>query len=360
MIAVILFSAGYGVVGVVREWIAGLKPAVQEPFWRTVALGLGLVIGLTSMDKAIPVLANSGVLWVVRQTALSEVEADMAIGLPGVIALLSIAGVLFVGFFGRACPTGKRELWGRLGGVLSVYGLGWFGLCAISFGSLEGLQEIKGKLTQYVLGGGWSLSTIWGVISARSSATGGSEPNPLLEKLVSFVPYVFVIGLIVLLSAGLEALQPAWFGKLDEWFSLSGDATLYATTIGILIRVAGFASYRFDLNDFSMHNYYRNRLVRAYLGASHNTRKPQPFTGFDPTELDLWVSDLTREPQTNFEAKKGRAVRIDRAGLSDGKKDYPEGTAEPSSDKEERASGHEGPYHLINTTLNLASGKDLA
>ncbi|QBR01537.1 patatin-like phospholipase family protein [Paraburkholderia pallida] len=39
---------------------------------------------------------------------------------------------------------------------------------------------------------------------------------------------------------------------------------------------------RVDVNKFSLHNLYKNRLVRCYLGASrYDERKPHPFTGFD-------------------------------------------------------------------------------
>jgi hypothetical protein len=39
-----------------------------------------------------------------------------------------------------------------------------------------------------------------------------------------------------------------------------------------------------NVNRFSLHGFYRNRLVRAYLGASNHKRKPDPFTGFDAAD----------------------------------------------------------------------------
>ena len=43
-------------------------------------------------------------------------------------------------------------------------------------------------------------------------------------------------------------------------------------------------SRRVDLNEFSLHALYRNRLVRCYLGASNPKRAAHPFTGFDPRD----------------------------------------------------------------------------
>ena len=44
------------------------------------------------------------------------------------------------------------------------------------------------------------------------------------------------------------------------------------------------ASFAFNLNRFSLHGTYRNRLVRAYLGASRPDRSPDRFTGFDEAD----------------------------------------------------------------------------
>lgn len=85
--------------------------------------------------------------------------------------------------------------------------------------------------------------------------------------------------------------------------------------VAVLLLVACLMlSLRVDVNDFSLHHFYRNRLVRCYLGASNPKRRPQPFTGFDPSD-DLALADL--------------------AG------DYP------------------GPYPLLNTALNITSGEEL-
>ena len=75
-----------------------------------------------------------------------------------------------------------------------------------------------------------------------------------------------------------------------------------------------------------MHAFYRNRLVRAYLGASRgdgngqDEREAHAFTGFDPRD-DEPLSEIWKKNVTN-----------------------------------ERTA----PYHLINTTLNLVHGKRLA
>jgi hypothetical protein len=55
-----------------------------------------------------------------------------------------------------------------------------------------------------------------------------------------------------------------------------------AVLILFAILTALLASMCVNVNKFSMHSMYRNRLIRAYLGASRGTRSPNPLTGFDP------------------------------------------------------------------------------
>jgi hypothetical protein len=55
-----------------------------------------------------------------------------------------------------------------------------------------------------------------------------------------------------------------------------------------------------NVNRFSLHGLYRNRLVRAYLGASNTKRRPNPFTGFDPSDNprlhELWKAGVSERP----------------------------------------------------------------
>lgn len=64
-------------------------------------------------------------------------------------------------------------------------------------------------------------------------------------------------------------------------------------TFGILLVLAVLAvglSAAFGVNRFSMHAFYRNRLIRAYLGASRYDRNPNGFTGFDKHDnVKMWV-----------------------------------------------------------------------
>jgi hypothetical protein len=87
--------------------------------------------------------------------------------------------------------------------------------------------------------------------------------------------------------------------------------------------------------------FYRNRLVRCYLGASNEQRLPNLFTGFCEGD-DLSLKDLVsnrRNPGATESPEKNSAG--DSAAINS-------------------EFGYDGPYPVLNTSLNLVKGKDLA
>ena len=127
----------------------------------------------------------------------------------------------------------------------------------------------------------------------------------LSKGLVSFVLLAVVIWWILLLSGAQRLAQEPndWRAQLFIVVFLMGVILLFGIVMGFLI----------NANKFSLHATYRNRLIRAYLAASRLERRPNFFTGFDPDD--------------NFELYKLRP---------------------------------EKPLHVINGTLNLVKGEQLA
>ena len=289
----------------------------------------------------------------------------------GVIMLvLLITGSLHIGLVGRGSRDLVREWWARLGGDLVLVTVGWLllaGTCA--FGPLAvrwGLFKLRGwgSLTALLL---WVAHNVVGLRAASSARTvgtnnkgleagnvpgeSGSEPptgltasvleslkSPrLLRALANVAPYVFAVGLVLILSTAVHIgtgllfdtpdTNQLWYSTLSygssDWTSLSETywSIEEAATVppllmaGLLLLLAGLAlSWRVDVNDFSLHHFYRNRLVRCYLGASNPNREPQLFTGFDPAD-DVPLKDF--------------------------------------------AAGYPGPYPILNAALNITAGEEL-
>ena len=134
------------------------------------------------------------------------------------------------------------------------------------------------------LAGAWLHQTKWGTSSATAGAmlTGGvfsmlrnwmasqltsSRKSGMLEQLKPLLPQLLAylalllgaIGVAAGVATGLDHWQgwPFWLGAL-------------AVATGVL----AFAVFGFDPALVSMHAFYRNRLARAYLGASNRDPKP--------------------------------------------------------------------------------------
>ena len=67
----------------------------------------------------------------------------------------------------------------------------------------------------------------------------------------------------------------------------------------VLLIIGLLLSWRVELNTFSLNHFYRNRIVRCYLGATRwrpGMRKPNRFTGFDGAD-DIYLDDLQVVPK---------------------------------------------------------------
>ena len=109
--------------------------------------------------------------------------------------------------------------------------------------------------------------------------------------LVALIAVVFVAAVIeVIASLASTPLVHPGLGIFSRgWFALSSPLL-----VGFLGAVAltWIASACININRFSLHAVYRNRLVRAFLGSSRPRRNPDAFSGFDeddnPPMSSLW------------------------------------------------------------------------
>jgi Patatin-like phospholipase len=92
---------------------------------------------------------------------------------------------------------------------------------------------------------------------------------------------------------------------LATWQHLSvlenSDPGFLLAAFSLLLAFSMVASLFIGVNRFSMNALYRNRLVRAYLGAPRERRRANPFSGFDPDDnilmhrlrpQALWPDDI--------------------------------------------------------------------
>ncbi|HEY0943502.1 MAG TPA: patatin-like phospholipase family protein [Steroidobacter sp.] len=226
--------------------------------------------------------------------------------LPVLLGLYLLARTLFVGlaslsesFVTGAAPAlvndGDREWWARLSGWILAIAVGWIvvsGLCL--FGQFL-LDKVTDAAKPFVAAAG-GISGVAAALLGSRDRTPSTEKKPSILQQVglALAAPVFIVCVVIAISwatatlggwivsnANVAAEQIFTDPMLRqkelrhtgfEWFwALPCILLLAALIMGLVVNV----------NRFSLHGFYRNRLVRAYLGASHTKRKPDPFTGFD-------------------------------------------------------------------------------
>ena len=154
-----------------------------------------------------------------------------------------------------------------------------------------------------VQGGTGILGMLAGWFSSRGSgeeSEKSAQPPQLSTRLLAFAkaqaPLIFIgvllVGLSVLtnlLLVGLHhGIHLAFSGphgeaiglhQHDEALTRTQPLVLVLLTV-ILAAYAWFTARFVNVNTFSLHGLYRDRLIRAYLGASNPERKANRFTGF--------------------------------------------------------------------------------
>ncbi len=269
-----------------------------------VALAVG--VGLLSMIRA-TLLANQGneaLIW--HWTVWS---------VPVLLGVFGLASILLIGLVGREFAEEDREWWSRLGAWLIAGAAGWFVLCAASiYGPFAIMYTQDWMMTSLSLA--WVVSTVAGVLAGRSRATGGSDTKRSVNLLTAVAPYLFVVGLLLALSFGIHVGLIHWMGLdsqgplgSEEQLAMSGSFLHYVRTLSLIVQTQPsnwipvlllsalilLLIWRLDINLFSFHMFYRNRLVRCYLGASNPQRDAHPFTGLDPDD-NVKLTELPRRP----------------------------------------------------------------
>lgn len=308
---------------------------VKNLFWAFLAGAVGGLL-LYGLAELIDMLAS---MYVGSSTPLI-----LSVGPLLLLLLAATVVTLHIGFTGRLLKPEVQEWWLRLSAWLTIYGMGWIGLFVAALFApilIFKLWNFSATLSATTLIG-WIATTVAGVVAGKNPNTGKEGGANWMDAVAKIAPYVFIAGFVGLISLLLHLLLLAWFGGAR---GIAGDWPAYfaqlADTSGIgpvwvflvCAAVALVLSLRVDINLFSLHYYYRNRLIRCYLGASRGgsadrggERRANPFTGFDP-EDNLSMADLSITPRPN-------------AGPDE--------------------NPYLGPYHIVNTALNLVHGDRLA
>ncbi|HEX7315913.1 MAG TPA: patatin-like phospholipase family protein [Pyrinomonadaceae bacterium] len=268
------------------------------------------------------------------------------LAVPLMLLVVLLATTLFVGLtskgiFGWAelLNDEDREWWARFNAWLLIAMLAWAGFSVLSLHGPRLLFLAPGWISS-VAGASGAASLLAGFSAKtpaneeQAKARGGLLKTFVGEQLLPLLALVFLLVFLVALSlltsaimaGAAAALAPlaVWLGEylpagllrlsaavvppfrdgFDGAYAAPGGdwhmrvvhnaRFFYDLLFIVATATVSFAlANRINLNKFSLHAGYRNRLIRGFLGASRDRglRRPNPFTGFDP-EDNLQMHEL--------------------------------------------------------------------
>ncbi len=285
------------------------------------------------------------------------------LAVPLILGLLMLGGTLMSGLTSRYTEDSDQEWWARSGAWIYIVNVAWvvfFGL--VLYGPylftwladpdarklwVARITTVAGIVSGAIsLIGGFSSKTPANEAEAKKAGAGGKA----LQSLTSLLGPLFLAFIIVLLSFTVGWLLTLSSGLGDGLKSflhvsprmptdalkhleilLHTSLPLLAALFLLFVIVGVLMSRAISTNKFSLHYFWRNRIIRAYLGASHDARKPNPFTGFDTYDNINMHEMRPRQPGSPIEGPDLPKDEITEKKL----------------------------LHVLNFALNLAGSKEL-
>ncbi len=348
-----------------------------------------LRFGSTLVLIVLSQLIAGGLLYVIASRLMPSFAAHPRLyatfAVPLLLLVLTLACTLIAGFSSGFTKDDDQEWWARFSGWFLIVVLSWIAAhvlvlygpsLVLTLGySFQRLWAGEGEFLKTVAQVGAVLA---GIVSGAITLLGGFSPkspanadkaasasmaSKMLEALTSALAPIFLGFLIILLAIATDALLTSWLaawmmGKLPVPFYTELSNTGFLSTfpgnhaelvrltplslivlMSLFIAVVGtLMGLLVNTNTFSLHYMWRNRIIRAYLGASRKLRSPDQFTGFDVND-NIHMHELRPQPPNVV------APQVDRPWT------------------ENRPAGVPCPtklFHVVNAALNLAGGDKLA
>jgi hypothetical protein len=342
-------AAWWNIVALGQSGLTGLQFALLGGVMHGGGMLLGIAIAMVKFNRPTPVkglyataaalLTGAFAGYVASRfttlamhpgTPVADPRFYTVLAFPLVVGVFLLAGVLLTGLTSYITDDKDREWWARSGGTLLALALAWPLFATVSLyavGTLA-LLGMKAKMAFAGLTGatGWGASQLGGspqTASGRSQSVnplsgllGQSRVKEIASRLLLPLFLVLLGMLLALLNetlvthftvvtralgyflgdrAAIDAAVAArpWLFSFVPAIRETGDVWLF---VGAWVLLGIVASVFINVNKFSLHGMYRQRLIRGYLGASNARRDPNPFTGFDENDNLPMCTLTTQKP----------------------------------------------------------------
>ncbi|HUK92342.1 MAG TPA: hypothetical protein VLZ81_18210, partial [Blastocatellia bacterium] len=329
-----LFGVTLNLLGFVIWFIGGKsKKTKRHPFYELIAVTVtGSVGGLL-----IWLLSGASFLFLGEGGHAHEVQraSYLCFAVPILQAVFVLTAMLYEGIISFYNSDEDQEWWSRSDAWNLIAILGWAAVSALVLYGPIGLAELKAY--------GASLGGVTGVITILMGYSSGTKANKdqdadqgwrqiAINYGVKAAAAVFALFLLILLVlAGTYLISLLGHGVVGHWLNSQlhfgsdrpfrqhverhdqfehlrivyySPLSWIVVVQGSLVLISCIMALIVNINRFSLHAMYRNRLIRAYLGASNTHRRPNKFTGFDPDDNihmhDLWPKNEAGAPRTKL------------------------------------------------------------
>jgi hypothetical protein len=214
---------------------------------------------------------------------------------------------IFAGLSSGQLEDKDREWLSRAGASILLVSVAWVLICVIVLIAPE-------WIFQYRKSGGSAVAALGTVAAWASRLNRRDEESPAgkpdwLAPVIKLAPAVFIvclaIGLSILSNAILRVLSGGQISWSDHPHMLERSAieVLLGAQAGFFL-ISSVAARYININKFSLFGMYRDRLIRAYLGASNPLRAsataqtgdgPHLFTGFAQSD-NVQMQELVQRP----------------------------------------------------------------
>jgi hypothetical protein len=321
-VSVVIYAIGW-IVGAISGWIsdtysgraAGFQKSqrgfVDFIFWALSGLIYGGLVGLgailfTLLKPYDPVPPFN------PSDSLGHLMLPMIFGVPWVLMAQLTADNVFGGLVSyEPFSDADREWLGRAAGWLAAMAVVWALTALLVFAGDYLVQYLAAAGHKVVVAAGGVFAVLSGIVTALLGSSSATPANSSRAKeggvkalasaiVMAVAGPIFAAALVVALSLGLDKLllESALVKSLQGFTDAQSIGNILKPLLagaGVTFAIGLIASYCVNINRFSLHALYRNRLTRAYLGASRSLRSPDLFTGFDSGDNirmhELWPPD---------------------------------------------------------------------
>lgn len=292
---------------------------------------LALILGAFAATSAIVWFLVTGKYLFPLHLETAGLRLYATFAVPAVLLLMCFGATLIAGFTSVFTDVKDQEWWARSGAWILLLAVAWIAFHALVLFGPTLLTDLQGQLLNR---SNWNLKTlatlkggataILGILSGAITLFGGFSASTKAKEgenggttnrtwVIVISGVVFAAFVAIVLSLVTDWLVASDFGN---WISraLGGSqlqldpsnprGIIYNSPGGVLLALFALFAVSgalfgvvINTNRFSLHFYWRNRLMRAYLGASNQksaANSTNKFTEFNEDD-NLKMHDLQRQ-----------------------------------------------------------------